>query len=414
MEQRGISGNWYFWVFVAIYPGFFFYQTAIGVDAIKPILGGYFGLASAAAFAVCLAAIIRNTLRTRPTVHLIDLLVFFLLALIILVAIIHLLTGGKPDVPYWHFGLVYQALLAYILFSLMRMGAKEKIVIRLILFMMFACALLFSDGLAMDFRSAHQGSTHYASYQGFALPVLLTLLLCVVGSEKIIARAAMYAAGISSLHWIGARSETLLAVMFFMTFELLLAKNKSLLLSIAIPAAFIVGAYIIFAGIDGRISTVANLSSDESFTIRSEITETALTHIMDSPIIGAYAYYDMGYYPHNLLAIWVDLGLAGLFLFFALLIACTLTLVAASFGKAPDGLQLRAAAAALLLSSALMVVAAKHYTYVPFVAAVAMTARASRGSPATGSNHVNVLSVGYPKRSEASTGRVGGAHKNLL
>jgi hypothetical protein len=65
------------------------------------------------------------------------------------------------------------------------------------------------------------------------------------------------------------------------------------------------------AAADNRILELLDLSQSTSANKRHHLTVYAMQTIAAHPILGDYASYKPGYYSHNVLSAWVDLGLFG-------------------------------------------------------------------------------------------------------
>jgi hypothetical protein len=199
-----------------------------------------------------------------------------------------------------------------------------------------------------------------ATYQGFSRSYLFTYLAVVTFTRQLPLRLVLHALGAATLFVNTARSE-FAALMFAIPFiEFYFSRHKLYFLLATLLLGVLLAMYfdqILAALPSNRILELLDLSHSTSATKRQQLTVHAWQTVAAHPILGDYASYKPGYYSHNVLSAWVDLGLFGM-VYLALLAIVPITpmFIHEYFGARNRGLFLCAFAFAcvtilLLLSS---------------------------------------------------------------
>lgn len=311
-----------------LYPGFFLYHAAVGILGLSPVLGGYYGMVSAALLALAVAAGLPALLRGHLVLGRLDL---GFLILCVLVAVWSLAN-------YW-LGAPYQRDSTLLAQSFAMIGlwgvnylAFRHLDVRTSL-LRWALALAAGavvaivlghqvDGLFQpSIASAATADRLVATYQGFARSAFV-VFLCLLATARAGWLPWILGIGLATLVVLGARSEFLGFILAGGTLTLLRLRDLRPH-HVLVPA--LVACWWLWAGIDWpvsgnvRISNLANLASDGSYLTRMELNRHAWRTIRASPLFGDYGSHVLiggpGSYAHNALSAWVNFGLAGFLAF---------------------------------------------------------------------------------------------------
>jgi len=303
--------------FLLLFPGFFFYQTLIGMGVMGAFVGGYFSVVSIGLLPplACMyyLAIRASGYRIAST----DLQFGFFLFYFFLVVAINAAFGADPTIVKTHLLSILYFINIYLIFKHSDFSERKTIATTLAsLLLMSATVFFFSrDG---SFQPGQFGDPtspdSVATYQELARSYVLTFVTVICFTRVLAARLVLYAIAAAALFLNGARSELVAALSLFPMIELYRAKHW-------LPFLYLVLLVSGLANIDpkflathfpeSRVWELFNLSQSSSASARHELTEHALRTIADNPVLGAYASYPPGGYSHNILSAWVDLGLFG-------------------------------------------------------------------------------------------------------
>jgi hypothetical protein len=162
-------------------------------------------------------------------------------------------------------------------------------------------------GIARDTESL-------ATYQGFARSYLMTFLPLVAYTRSLPMRLLLYAVGAATLFVNTARSEFAALLFAIPIIEFYFSRHKLIFLGLAVTIGMSIYLHlddIIAALPESRILELVDLSHSTSANKRHHLTVYARQTIAAHPLLGDYASYAPGYYSHNVLSAWVDLGLFG-------------------------------------------------------------------------------------------------------
>jgi hypothetical protein len=153
-----------------------------------------------------------------------------------------------------------------------------------------------------------------ATYQGFSRSYLMTFLPVIAHTRALPLRLVLYASGAATLFINTARSEFAALLFAIPIIELYFSRHKMVFIGIGVVLGMMVFAHmdeIVAALPDNRILELLDLSQSTSANKRHHLTVYARHTIEAHPLLGDYASYAPGYYSHNVLSAWVDLGLFG-------------------------------------------------------------------------------------------------------
>lgn len=339
--------------FLLLFPGFFVYQTLIGMGVLGAFLGGYFAIVSIALFLPLgygyYQTVRQAGYRVAPT----DVGFLFFQLYFLLVVAINAGFGADPVTVETHLLSILYFLNIYLLFKHIDFGQRRTMASALLalLLMSFLVFYLSEGGSFQPGRTADAaGAASLATYQGFARSYALTCIpvICFTGSRP--ARLALSGLALAALFLNGARSELVAVLVLLPLLEV--CRARSLLQALCILALVGAAAVAVQQAVmpqlpDNRVWELFDLSRSESAHARHDLTEHALRTIVGSPLLGDYASYPPGGYSHNLLSAWVDLGAFG----FAYLL---LMLVGATVRLCVEGRHARARSSQFMLAWLLM------------------------------------------------------------
>ena len=216
-----------------------------------------------------------------------------------------------------------------------------------------------------------------ADYQSYAFVYLVISIYIVTGLRSRTKRFAIYTSALAALFLNGARSEFVGFFMCIPIIELCLSKYKSVFLILGIAAittSIILLPIILELLPENRVLMILKeYKQDDSVIERQNMAQLAWDTISSYPIFGSFASYKPGEYAHNIISVWVDLGLLG-FTIFVLLIVIPVADMMLRFGKQSNNSDF-ILAFCLLLLVVLLTTMAKHFTYQLLPVALAAYAR---------------------------------------
>ncbi|NHZ64572.1 hypothetical protein [Massilia genomosp. 1] len=306
--------------FFALFPGFFFYHTALGLGKIPAVLGGYFAPVSLLLLPLLFFYYTSKVRQDRDYLGKSDLAFFLYLAYFALIVGVNAIAGAKMAIVTNHlFGIIFMLNV----FFMFRMIAPDERRFRLMLLgSLFAMsAIVFAYAIDGAFYLAPLGNAKnpesLASYQGFSRSYLFTFALAIACTRALSLRVLLYCLAAATLFLNTARSE--FAAMLFMIpiIELYYTRQKVLM-----AAGFLFLVMMTYSNLEqllsmlpsNRILELLDLSHSRSANVRHHLSTYALNSIAQFPVFGDYASYSPGLYSHNVLSAWVDTGIFG-FLF---------------------------------------------------------------------------------------------------
>jgi hypothetical protein len=366
--------------FLALFPGFFFYQSALGLGDIPAVLGGYFSPV-ALAFAPVLATLyLVKVKRERHFLARTDFLFFCFLLYFFFVVALNFSIGADKDIVASHLVAIIHFFVVFLIFRMAEFNSKT------IKWSAFLCLigmtfLIFYFSVDGSFYLKQEGnssdSESVATYQGFARSYFLTFLIVMPFMKRLPMRLLAYLICVPALFLNGARSELMALIVAIVLIEISHARYW---------LALLVGSLIIFTPLilyfddiirmlpDNRSLELLHLSQSSSWEARKFLFAHALRTIGQNPLLGDYANYfgvGIGAYAHNIFSAWVDLGLFGfLYLLCMLVFPMYFLFVDVVFRKGktkPDELVL---AFSLMFVTLFLLFTSKSYTYMLIAAAL--------------------------------------------
>jgi hypothetical protein len=319
--------------FMLLFPGFFFYNFLLGTGRMRAFLGGYFAPVSLVFVFPLVFLYIRQIHRDRHRLAQSELYFGMFLAYFAAVVAVNGVGGANPAIVTAHIlGIIYMAS-TLIMLKMIDFGEPEfRIPAMLCLLGMSAIVMTnATDGtFRMDALGAAKDPESLATYQGFARSYLVTFLPVIAFTRSLPVRAFLYACGAISLFLNTARSEFVALLFAIPIIEFYFARRKLLFALVLASLAALIGMnfdLILDQLPHTRILELADLQHSSSAIARHRLTGYALQTIANSPIFGDYASYVPGYYSHNILSAWVDLGIFGFVYLLAILIVPAILMI---------------------------------------------------------------------------------------
>ncbi|WP_426101987.1 hypothetical protein [Massilia sp. TSP1-1-2] len=366
--------------FLLLFPGFFFYQTLLGLGMIRAYLGGYFSIV-ALAFTLPLVFFYYIALkRHRNFVSRFDLVHVMFIGYVVLVLVMNFVAGANPIIVQRYVQSLVFCVDLYIIFRLIDIHDKKFILMATAsLAVMSAITIHFSINGFFYLQALNDAKDpdSLATYQGFARSYIYTFMIVISLTKFTSARLFLYGLAITTLFLNGARTEFSAMLLLVPLLEFYHTRHK---LYLTLPLIFVAIQFAANAGAiaallpENRTLQLLDLSHSSSAVARDHLTSNALRTISQNPIFGDFASYPDGHYAHNILVAWVDFGLIGFLAFSAILLW-------AAFRLFSDGFFLKARSAEFVLACSfvcatiLWVVAAKSIPDMSVGAALGAFAR---------------------------------------
>lgn len=311
--------------FILLFPGFFFYQTLLGIGAIGAYLGGYFTLVALALLLPLSYAFLVATKSNRRYLSTLDVWLGFFSVYYCLILLVNFIAGKDEAIVDRYAQAIIFCYETYIMFRLMDLS--DKSFVRLVfvsLVVMTVITFYFSVGgffFLRDLGEARDPKS-LATYQGFARSYIYTFLVLVAVVRYIMLRYVLYIIVASALFLNGARSEFSAVLFLVPVIELYHAKQRlSAIFALVLLSIVLIGGvdYLVTMLPENRILQLLDLSHSSSANTRQRFSNDALRTVMESPVFGEFASYPSGHYAHNMLTMWVDFGLLGFIMLSAFL-----------------------------------------------------------------------------------------------
>ncbi|MCC2956189.1 hypothetical protein LK542_11235 [Massilia sp. IC2-477] len=304
--------------FFMLFPGFFFYHSLLGTGTTGAFLGGYFAPV-AVAFALPVGLVYLARMRRDPRrLTMVDLHYGLFFAYFLTVVAVNGAVGANRTIVTNHILAVLFMVLVYIQFSFIDFDSRRFRVVGL-LSLAAMSTIAFANSVDGVFYLGSLGMAKdadaLATYQGFSRSYLFTYLAIVSFTRTLPLRLVLHALGAATLFVNTARSEFVALLFAIPVIEFYYSRHKLYFLLAAAMLAVLVSMYfdqILAALPANRILELLDLSHSTSANKRHQLTVHAWQTVAAHPLFGDYASYKPGYYSHNVLSAWVDLGLFGM------------------------------------------------------------------------------------------------------
>jgi hypothetical protein len=303
--------------FFLLFPGFFYYHTLLGTGMAGAFLGGYFSPIALLFLPPLVLVYLRRLRRDRRRLSGIDLHYGLFNTYFLAVIAVNAAAGANPAIVAHHLGGILFMVDTFVLFCCIDfahphfrwMALASLAAMSAIVFGYSVNGVFYLGPLGMA-----QDADALATYQGFSRSYLFTFMAVIAHTRSLPLRLVLYASGAATLFVNTARSEFAALLFAVPIIELYFTRHKMVFIGVAVVAAIAIGSHldeIVAALPDNRILELLDLSQSTSANKRHHLTVYARHTIADHPLLGDYASYAPGYYSHNVLSAWVDLGLFG-------------------------------------------------------------------------------------------------------
>ncbi|MBC7684271.1 MAG: O-antigen ligase family protein [Bdellovibrionales bacterium] len=318
--------------FLLLFPGFFFYQTLLGLGKMGAFLGGYF---SEIIVLLILPLLFSYAIKFKRygLNSKVDLYFAIFLAYFLLIIGINFLAGANLTTILNHLRTIGYLVTLFIVFKTIDLD-DQLFKLALIMSLVGMAAIIFSFSVDGTFYLANQNlardSDSVATYQGFSRSYFITLAVVVSFIKLPWQRALIYCIAVPALYVNGARSEFVGLLFMLPIIEICRSQRKlrTLAVIIAILAIVALNFELIISTLPtNRMLELLDLSQSTSANARHELKRLAINTIVANPVLGEYASYPPGDYAHNVLSAWVDLGLFGFIFILSLLLLPALSLI---------------------------------------------------------------------------------------
>lgn len=323
--------------FFLLFPGYFFYHTLLGVGAMGAVLGGYFAPISLLAMTPLLALYVAKIRRNPQRLSRIDLAFLLLLAYFLAVVILNAVRGKNLAIAANHLlGILFLTNI-FVMFKTIDFSSPMfRRVHMMALLAMSGIVFAYSvDGVFyLGALGIARDADSLSTYQGFSRSYLVTFAALIAYTRPAWLRVLLYAIALPTLYVNTARSEFAALLFVIPIIEFYHTRNKLLMLFLFGVLYMLLRAnqeQIVAMLPNNRILELLDLSHSTSASKRHHLSVQAVQTILAHPILGDYASYASGYYAHNILSAWVDLGLLGIVAIAAILICPALPMVAEEY-----------------------------------------------------------------------------------
>lgn len=304
--------------FFMLFPGFFFYHTLLGTGTTGAFLGGYFAPVALVFAMPMMLVYLGRMRRDAARLTMVDLHYGLFFAYFLGVIGVNAAGGANLAIVAYHVLAILFMVLVYVMFCFIDFDSRRFRVVGL-LSLCAMSAIVFSYSVDGVFYLGALGiakdSNALATYQGFSRSYLFTYLAVVSFTRSLPLRLVLHAVGAATLFVNTARSEFVALLFAIPLIELYYSRHKLYFLLAGVCLATAISLYLdqILAALpSNRILELLDLSHSTSANKRHQLTVYAMETIAAHPVLGDYGSYKPGYYSHNVLSAWVDLGLFGM------------------------------------------------------------------------------------------------------
>ena len=315
-------------IFLALFPGFFFYHTLLGKGYIPPVLGGFFGPVVIITFPIVFYIYSNDIGKYKEEWTGISAIFILLMAFSIIVSIINFADGraalGNREMLTWSLSGVIFNLATYMLARIIPVESKKftNFIYISLVAMLFIALLNMGDAGIFYIKQESADKEIVATYQGFARSIAVVAVIAISLATSFISFGLVVLSGAVALFVNGARTEF---ACFLVSVSFLSCARFGFLKSFSMGAGFIGVMIIAIYGLspenydkfigNNRSLQLFELADSTSVEARGYLSNFAIRTISESPMLGDYASYlkigGVGSYSHNILSAWVNLGILG-------------------------------------------------------------------------------------------------------
>lgn len=314
-----------FWL---LFPGFFIYQVLINLSIIPSFIGGYFGIISLFLAPPLIGIFLYNLTKNIKIAGWIDLFFLLLLIYIVLLSIIHYISGelaGNLDLLYWNFSGVLFNLECFIIgkfYNFNNIRHSNNLLLTYI-FILILFILNVQDGIYTLLNTDVEGAVSYQGYARSIVAISFFILAASFTSKRIF--YFIIFSSIVVLTIVGSRSELILYLGTLISSYYLLNSKNIVGIIYTVITTFIC-VLLLFLNFDALLDLLKNTRFNDLITYgiygsssgatRLEFHLVAWSYIQENIFFGNYGIYvkhfgSIGAYPHNILSAWLNLGFFG-------------------------------------------------------------------------------------------------------
>ncbi len=308
--------------FLMLFPGFFFYHAALGIQAIPPVLGGYFSPVALMITPILLILYIGDLQKQKNIFTRIDCaFLAFLIYFVFVISVNSIFFNAYDELVTSHLVAVLHFIVVFIIFKFADFKSKKIWWIALMCWISMTLIIFYlsSDGFFyLREQEATTNLKYVATYQGFGRSYFVTFLILAPFIPRMPLRLVLYIFSVAALFVNGSRSEFAAAIVALALIEIVNAKHRLIVFCLAVAFGFLFTFYtadIVNLLPENRTLQLLDLSRSSSWEERNYVFSLALETIMKSPLLGDYGSYvdnvGAGLYAHNIFSAWVDLGFLG-------------------------------------------------------------------------------------------------------
>ena len=368
-----------FILYVICIPACLLYYVLTSYQLVSPFLGGYYPYAFSFSFIfVFTLQIVKLTIFNEIKLTRMDgiFIIFIVYAFLKISFDFSLGNYMDENIKDSFSGLIYFSAV-YFIFRVVNFNGLSKVYFLsfFLLFFLISVVFLISSGVVV--LTISQADNYAASYQYIAIFFILISLPAAAYNNNFFVRVLIYIFSISFLFLNGARTEFVYYLISIFILELFLVRKASgffwlifLMLSSFVTLYLSINYVTVFQ--DNRVvDLIVNLNNTSSGQARARLSEQGTIFIEENILFGGFYGYKKGEYIHNILSVWVDLGVSGFLLYFFLILSGCFHIVSffkRSFLYKSD----YALTVAMLIPSILFLIFSKSYGYILFSASLGM------------------------------------------
>lgn len=312
--------------FFLLFPGFFFYQTLLGLGTMRAFLGGYFSIISLIFLLPLLFFFLVDINTRKGNFTQIDFYFFTLMIYCSAIIFVNFIAGANIAIIRSQVLAIMDMINLFIMFRIIEFDQNKFKAIAIICLLLMS-GIIFYFSANGTFYLAELGASKdqesLSTYQGFARSYFFTFIIVISLVKSTAIRILIYLIAAPALFVNMARTEFIGIIFLIPIIEIYYSRYKLGILAAILIAFIFVGANFQIAAElfpDNRVLELADLSHASSAISRHHLTDQALRTLHDHPILGDYASYAHGEYAHNILSAWVDFGVFGFIYSIVLLI----------------------------------------------------------------------------------------------
>lgn len=314
--------------FLSLFPAYFTYHWAAINDLIPLFFGGFINEVSALVCICFLIVFLCQRIQIRSLTSL-DMLFLIFMIWFAFVILLNFFLMTAPGVSKNHTAAFLQISAVYLAVRYAGFDETQRVLMWMA-FLLGLSVIWVAINSPIELLVAGSDESSIANYQSLSRSFLLIFIFGISFIWMRVIRWAWYLFAVTVLFLLGARTELMGFFIFIAVFELFSSTNPVRYFSI-IAVIVMICVVTLYSSLsfltelfpDNRVLYLLQLGvNDESVASRSVAQLAAWSAILDSPLLGDYGHYEKsfsaGFYAHNWLGVWVDLGLLGLVIFFSL------------------------------------------------------------------------------------------------